>query len=177
MNTILVAHDKNKVIGKNNDIPWHLPEDMKLFKERTTNHCCIMGRKTWESLPDRFRPLPNRINIVVSSLYDQEPDGFVKTLTNPSYHEDGLTGAWSVPTMEDAVALAGQMRPDQETFVIGGAQIYEAAITKNLTDKIILSMVHGTHEGDTFFPELGPEWSLQEVENNLGFDVHTLTRS
>lgn len=114
---------RNGIIGKNNTLPWHLPEDMKHFKHTTMGHCLIMGRKTWESIG---RPLPGRNNIVIS--------------TNPIYQAEGAQVANSLP---DALALC----QNKKVFIIGGAKIYEAAFP--LAQHFYLTRVHAEVEGDT----------------------------
>lgn len=122
-----VAH--GGVIGLDETIPWRVPEDMQRFREVTTGHAVVMGRRTWDSLPDRFRPLPERRNIVVSR--------------NPAWHADGAERAGS---LEEALALAGSGR----VYVIGGAEIYAAALP--LADELLLTELELDVEGDTFFP-------------------------
>ena len=105
--TLVVAIARNGVIGQDNRLPWHLPEDLAHFKALTTGHAVIMGRKTWASLPPKFRPLPQRLNIVVTR--------------DPAFRADGAVVVHSLP---DAVAAAG----DKQAFVIGGAEIYGLAL-------------------------------------------------
>ena len=105
--TVIAAVARNGVIGKDNRLPWHLPADLKHFKALTTGHTVIMGRKTWESLPERFRPLPGRQNIVVTR--------------NAGY---AASGATVVNSLADAVAAAS----GSEAFVIGGAELYQACL-------------------------------------------------
>jgi dihydrofolate reductase len=128
--TLVAAVARNGVIGKDNRLPWHLPEDLAHFKALTTGNAVIMGRKTWESLPQKFRPLPQRLNIVVSR--------------DPAYRADGATVVTSLPA---AVAAAG----DKSAFVIGGAEIYEQSLA--LADCLELTEVELDCEGDAFFPE------------------------
>lgn len=152
--TILVAMDDSRVIGNKGQLPWNHPEDLKIFKRRTTGHAIIMGRKTWDSLPKQ--PLPNRMNIVVSR--------------SPS-----ISLAQHVaPTLEYAVALAKYQH--QEVFIIGGAQIYQQALEKGLVDRILISRMVGEHEGDVFFPELGDEWIGKAIEHHETFDVWEYVR-
>lgn len=160
MTTILVAYDDNRVIGCKGEIPWYLPEDLKLFKERTINHSIIMGRKTWDSLPRR--PLPNRYNIVVT----REPDKY----------EDG-DEAMFVDSMAKAIRLANKKAPNREAFIIGGSQIYLAALELGVVDRIIVSKVPGEHEGDTCFPSLGDDWSVHWTDDNYeGFSIFEYVR-
>ena len=129
--TIIVAAGENNAIGKDNDLIWHLSDDLKRFKKLTNGHHIIMGRKTFESFP---KPLPNRIHIVITRQKDyQAPDGVI-----------------IVNNLEDAIDAA---RKDQQPFIIGGGEIYKQSM--NLADKIELTRVHETFEGaDTFFPEI-----------------------
>ncbi len=139
--SIIVAVAENNVIGKNNTLIWHLPADMKFFKEKTTGHCVITGRKNYESIPEKFRPLPNRTNIVITR--------------NKNYI---ATGATVVGSIEDAIEKAKQTN-DEEIFIIGGAEIYKQSL--HLVDKIYLTKIHHTFDGDAFFMELNfNDWKL-----------------
>ena len=141
MLSLIAAVARNRAIGKDNQLLWHLPEDMKHFRETTRGKPVIMGRKTWESLPEKFRPLPGRQNIVVSR--------------DPAYKAHGADLAGS---LEGALALAGGA---EEVFVIGGEQLYRAALP--FADRLYLTEVELEPEADAFFPELNPAvW--QEVE-------------
>ena len=141
MLSLIAAVARNRAIGKDNQLLWHLPEDMKHFRETTRGKPVVMGRKTWESLPEKFRPLPGRQNIVVSR--------------DPAYKAHGADLASS---LEGALALAGGA---EEVFVIGGEQLYRAALP--LADRLYLTEVELTPAADAFFPEVDPtRW--QEVE-------------
>ena len=132
----IVAMDEGRVIGKNGALPWHLPEDLLHFKARTSGHVVIMGRKTWDSLPEKFRPLPGRTNLVVS----RSPD----SLSLPA----SVLRAGSV---EDAIRLARDVvGPEQKVWIIGGAEIYRAALP--LCDEVHITLVRGHHDGDATFP-------------------------
>ncbi len=130
--TLIAALSRNRIIGKNNDLPWHLPDDMKFFMETTKDHCVIMGRKNYESLPLKFRPLPERTNIVVTRQRN-----FV------------AEGCQVVHSLEDALASANQ-KSDEEIFVIGGAEIYKLALP--YAHKLYLTEIEAEIEGDTYFP-------------------------
>jgi len=132
MLSLIAAVARNRVIGNNNQLLWHLPEDMRHFRETTRGKPVIMGRKTWESLPDSFRPLPGRLNIVVSR--------------NPAYQAHGATIARSV---EDAMLCAGDAR---EIFIIGGEELYRQAMPK--ADRLYLTEIEADFAGDAFFPEV-----------------------
>ena len=128
--SIVAAVARNGVIGREGGIPWHIPEDMTRFRALTTGHPVVMGRKTWDSLPDRFRPLPGRRNVVVTR--------------NPVWTADGAERAASLET-------ALELLDDLETvFVIGGASLYDQALP--LADDLELTEVDLEPEGDAFFP-------------------------
>ena len=130
MIALVVAMAENRVIGKENKLIWHLPADLKHFKNITTGHPIIMGRKTFESIG---KPLPNRTNIVITRQTDFEAEGILVA-----------------HSLSDALMMAQQM--DSDIFVIGGAEIYKQAMF--LADTIYLTEVHHTFDGDTFFPEI-----------------------
>jgi len=127
---VVYARAKNGVIGRGGVLPWRIPEDARRFRELTTGHPVVMGRRTWDSLPDRFRPLPGRRNLVVTR--------------SPGWHADGAEGAAS---LGDALGLAADA---PEVFVIGGAEIYAAALP--LADELRMTEIDADVEGDTFFP-------------------------
>lgn len=127
--SIIVAIAENNVIGINNQLIWHLPNDLKRFKEITMGHHMIMGRKTWESIG---RALPGRTTIVVTRNKDFKPQG-----------------ALVAHSLEDALEMA---KADNEIFVVGGGELYRQALP--LANKFYLTRVHQSYEGDTFFPEI-----------------------
>ncbi|MDI9878091.1 dihydrofolate reductase [Flectobacillus longus] len=129
--SIIVATAEKGVIGKDNQLIWHLPEDLKMFKRLTTGHVIIMGRKTFESIG---KPLPNRTSIIISR--------------NTDYHVEGCI---TVGSLGEAVAKAKEIG-NEEAFIIGGAQIYALAL--DMADTVYLTQVHHEFEGDAFFPEL-----------------------
>lgn len=129
--TIVAALARGGVIGRDGGIPWRLPEDIARFKQLTTGHTVVMGRRTWDSLPERFRPLPNRRNVVVTR--------------NPEWHAEGAERAESI---EDALRL---LAGERDVFVIGGAEIYAAALP--LADSLELTEIELDVEGDTLFPD------------------------
>ena len=138
MISLIAAVAGNRVIGKDNQLLWHLPEDMRHFRETTRGKPVIMGRKTWESLPDSFRPLPGRRNIVVSH--------------NPAYQAAGAILAGS---LEEAVREAGRSGLPSEVFVIGGEALYRQALP--LASRLYLTEIEEVFEGDAFFPEVVPD--------------------
>lgn len=154
--TLIAAVAKNGVIGKDNRLLWQLPGDLKRFKQLTLGHAVIMGRKTWESLPERFRPLPGRVNIVVTR--------------DKTYRADGATIAHS---LADAIAAAGEATP----FVIGGGTLYAEALP--LAERLELTELHADYDGDTHFPALDPKrWreaarEPQQTESDPSYDFVT----
>ena len=138
--SIIVAACENNAIGANNDLIWRLPIDMKFFKDKTKGHHVIMGRKNFESIPHKYRPLPNRENIIVTRSKEYKAEKCL--VTN---------------TLEGAIEIA-KKNNEKEPFIIGGGEIYKLAIEKNLVDRIYLTRVHHKFDGDTFFPKLSNDW-------------------
>lgn len=130
--SLIAALAENGVIGKANDLPWHLPDDMKYFMLTTKGHHVIMGRKNYESLPEKFRPLPNRTSIVITRQKDYQ-----------------APGCSIVHQLEDGVKMAEE-HGEQELFIIGGSEIY--ALGMSLADRLYLTEIHANIDGDTFFP-------------------------
>jgi dihydrofolate reductase len=137
MISIIVAIAENYAIGKNNDLLWHIPEDLKRFKRLTTGHTIIMGKNTYESLPRR--PLPNRRSIVITD--------------DPSESFEGCT---TVHSIEEAMKHCD---PSEENFIIGGASVYRQFLP--FADRLYLTMVNKSFDGDVFFPEIN--FSLWKV--------------
>ena len=159
--TLIAAMAQNRIIGNNNDLIWHLPRDMKHFRELTTGHNVIMGRKTFESMDSR--PLKNRTNIVITRQED--------------YQAEGCT---VVHSLDEAIA---SVKDDDQPFVIGGAEIYRQALEKAQT--LELTLVYETFDGDTSFPELNSEnWKelkrehhMADEKNPYSMDFITYVRS
>ena len=145
MISLIAAVARNRVIGKDNQLLWHLPEDMRHYRETTRGKPVIMGRKTWESLPENFRPLPGRHNIVVSR--------------NPAYQAPGATLAGS---FEEAIRKAGD---GSEVFIIGGDALYREAMPA--AQRLYLTEIAKDFEGDAFFPEVLKE-TWKEVSRLSG---------
>ncbi|MDO9134995.1 MAG: dihydrofolate reductase [Hydrogenophaga sp.] len=157
---LIFARAANGVIGKDNALPWHLPEDMAHFKRTTLGCPVIMGRKTWDSLPPKFRPLPGRLNIVVTR--------------DAQWQANGAARAGS---LEDAVALCP---PGSDAWVIGGAQIYAAAL--HLAESAVVTEIAQDFEGDAFAPVFGPSWretarETHTAANGLPFAFVTYTQT
>jgi len=152
--SLIVAVSENGVIGKDNDLIWHLPKDMKFFKDTTLGHHVIMGRKNFESIPHKFRPLPNRTNIVITRQSDYKA-------------EDSIV----VNSVEEALKVA-KSNGENEAFIIGGGQIYKLSLESNLIDRIYLTRIHQSFDGDTFFPELSSDWEEIKREDCFKDDNH-----
>ena len=152
--SLIVAVSQNGVIGKDNDLIWHLPKDMKFFKDTTMGHHVIMGRKNFESIPHKFRPLPNRTNIVITRQSDYKAG-------------DSIV----VNSVEESLKVA-KSNAENEAFIIGGGQIYKLALEANLIDRIYLTKIHHSFDGDTFFTELSSDWEEIKREDCFKDDNH-----
>ncbi len=150
----IVAVAENGVIGKDGQLPWNLPDDMKFFQRTTLNHYVISGRKNYESIPDRFRPLRDRTNIVVTHDRDYQ-----------------APGAIVCHSLKDALDIAREANV-KEVFIIGGGQLYAEAFEADLVDRLYLTTVHAKPEGDTFFTEVGKGWKQLWVEKHKADDRH-----
>jgi dihydrofolate reductase len=152
--SVIVALAKNRVIGLNNTLPWHLPEDLKRFKQLTMGHHIIMGRKTYESLG---RLLPGRQTVIVTR--------------NPDYKVDG---AIVVHSLEQAISVSSA---DSEAFLIGGAELYQQSLP--LAKRLYLTMIDAEFEGDVYFPEIELDhWDLleqQDLISQQGWAFHYLS--
>ena len=149
MISIIVAIAENMAIGKNNDLLWHIPEDLKRFKRITSGHPVIMGKRTYESLPRR--PLPNRRNIVITDVKGEELEG--------------CEMAWSI-----AEAIA-KCNPFEESFVIGGASVYKQFLP--FADRLYLTRIYKSSDADVFFPEIDySQWELTSKEDFKGDDLN-----
>lgn len=147
----VVAMDEGRVIGRENSLPWRIPEDMKRVSSLTTGHTVLMGRKTYESLPPKFRPLPNRRNIVVTRNPDFDP------------------GSDAVEICSDPAAFLKSCRAGTRqiqgniVWIFGGEEIYR--LTRAEWDGVMLTRVKGTHEGDAWFPEFESDFTLVSSED------------
>lgn len=139
---LIYAVAANGVIGRNGSMPWHVPEDLAHFRALTSGCPVIMGRKTWDSLPERFRPLPGRRNIVIT-----RQDGWQ------------ARGAEVAHSLEQALEVARSTQADT-VWVMGGAQVYAQALP--LADRVEVTHIEQEFEGDAYAPALGPEWQPQE---------------
>jgi dihydrofolate reductase len=140
MRILIAATSQNNALGKDNKIIWHLPDDFKRFKELTSGHHIIMGRKTFESFP---KPLPNRTHVVITRQKNYNPEGCIV-----------------VNSIEEAFEICPK---SEDVFLIGGAEIYKLGLP--FTDKIELTYINETFEADAFFPEIDfSEWKLTNEE-------------
>ena len=133
--SLIVAKAANEAIGKDNDLIWHLRDDMHYFSETTKGHYVIMGRKNFDSIPAKYRPLPDRPNVIVTR--------------NPDFSAEECVVVGSV---EKGIEIA-RKNGEKEAFVIGGGQIYQTALQNDLLDKLYITYVHHEFDADVFFPE------------------------
>ena len=163
---LIVAASENNVIGVKNDLPWHLPDDMTFFKKITQGSVVIMGRKNFLSIPPKFRPLPNRTNIILSKKADFSA---VNCITAGS--------------LEAGIKLA-KKQSNSNIFIIGGGLVYEYALKKDLVDIIYLTRVHASIDGDVYFPKLhSNHWKKsilsqknEDEKHKYGFTIFKLVR-
>jgi len=157
---LIYARARNGVIGRDNAMPWHLPEDLAHFKRTTLGCPVLMGRKTWDSLPARFRPLPGRVNAVLTR--------------DENFNE---MGTQRFSSMESALSV---LQYNPEVWVMGGAQVYAQALP--LAQRVVATEIDADFEGDAFAPTLGPEWQETQREHQvaasgLAFSFVTYTRN
>ncbi len=158
--------DRNRGIGKDNDLMWHLPADMKFFKETTTGHIVVMGRKNYESIPEKYRPLPNRENVILTR--------------NKSFVAKGCLIAHS---MEECLGLFSA-NEERTMFIIGGGEIYKQALEMEIIDEMLITHVNKSYNADTFFPDFNLEnWRIETVltkekdeRNEASFSVIKYTK-
>lgn len=146
MFSVIVCVNNKNVIGKNNKLLYNLPSDLRHFKKMTTNNVVIMGRKTFESLP--IKPLPNRVNIVVT--HDE------------NFKVDGVEVVHSI---EDAIFLCSEKYLDKKCFVIGGGQVYQECFDKGYVHEVIVTQVNDDSDGDAYFPSNidKSEWFINHI--------------
>lgn len=145
--SIIVAVSQNGVIGKDNDLIWHIPEDMKHFKSTTSGHVVISGRRNYDSIPERFRPLSNRHNIVITR------NTTVAYPKNDNLHV--------VNSIEAALELGRKLETKGELFIIGGGQIYRQCLENDLVDFLYITHVMADFDGDTYFSDVDDaKWQM-----------------
>lgn len=153
----VVAMDESRVIGVRGALPWHVPEDLAHFRQLTANHVVVMGRKTWDSLPTKYKPLPGRINVVVSrrSAELDLPEGVLKA---------------SSP--EEALRVAGQVAGEKTIWIIGGAELYAALL--GFCDEVHLTVIKGAHQGDAWLPTFEDSFvrTAEQVGESCSFYVY-----
>lgn len=142
---LIYARARNGVIGANNQLPWHLPEDLAHFKRTTLGCPVLMGRKTWDSLPPRFRPLPGRVNAVLTR--------------NENFNENG---AQPFNSLRKALLF---FKNEPDVWVIGGAEIYALALPH--AQRVVVTEIDIELEGDAYAPMLGPQWQAQSREAHV----------
>ena len=151
--SLIVAISENQVIGKNNKLAWNLPDDMNYFSSITSGHSVIMGRKNWESIPNKYRPLPNRRNIVVTR--------------NKNYKAEK---AEIVGSIEKAIKIS-RNNSDEEIFIIGGGEIYKDSF--KFIDKLYITEIKSKIEGNTYFPNWDRnEWTEISRINHPSDKIH-----
>jgi dihydrofolate reductase len=164
---LIVAASSNNVIGRGNDIPWHLPTDLKNFKKITDGGCVLMGRKCWESIPAKYRPLPNRTNWVFT-----RDKGYIAK--GACVFNDFNNFIMYLAFISDETTLGKPL------FIIGGSEIYKAAFP--IVDKVYLTRIHAEIEGDVYLEGFNPdEWVLDKAslimeENGLKFRFEEYSR-
>ena len=154
--SLIAAVAENGVIGAKGDLPWNLPDDMRFFSRTTRGHHVLMGRVNYDSIPNKYRPLPDRVNIVITR--------------NKAFTDDRVRIFHSV---EEGIAFAREQGED-ELFIIGGGKIYEQTIA--LADRLYITHVHASVEGDTRFPDFSADdWLATELIQHSKDDVHNFS--
>lgn len=153
--SLIAAVAENGAIGKDNDLIWKLPSDLKFFRNTTIGHVVIMGRKNYDSIPDKWRPLDGRDNVIVTRQTNYE-----------------APGAYVVNELKTALKWAEE-KGEEEAFIIGGGQIYKLALDMNLIDTMYITHVHGEFEADVFFPDWNKEdWNAELMAEHAVDEKH-----
>jgi dihydrofolate reductase len=160
---IVAAIDEARGLGRDGDLIWNLPGDMRFFRDITTRtnseltrNAVLMGRLTWESIPERFRPLPDRLNVVITRQHDY-----------PLQADAVRAGS-----LEEALEMANGPADVESVFVVGGGEIYREAIEHSLCQQVFLTHVEGDFDCDVFFPELPEAFELQSLSPVETGDAH-----
>jgi dihydrofolate reductase len=165
MLSLIVAYDEDRVIGNKGQIPWKIPEDMKHFKETTMLCNVVMGRKTWDSLPEKWRPLPGRFN-------------FVLTRQSNAFPFPSNFGPYPLANLQAVVDLAAKAEASGiKTWIIGGSEIYRQILYIDVVEEIVATEVVGKHEGDAFFPILPGKWNKEVLVTNERFSIVQYTKA
>lgn len=152
--SLIVAIAKNRVIGKNNQLIWHLPKDMKFFMDTTIHHPVIMGRKNFESIPEKYRPLKNRDNIIITR--------------NQNYTAEGCAIVYSI---EESIEYVNKNLKTNELFIIGGGEIYKKCLEMDIVDRMYITHIETAFDGDTFFPEINRKnWTSETIMEHVKDD-------
>ena len=167
---LIVAKAKNDVIGKDNDLIWHLPADMRFFTQSTKGHIVIMGRRNWDSIPLKYRPLSNRINVVITRS---------KTFSHPDCVVFNSVEAALVHYKNHA-----DTANERDLFIIGGGQIYAYCMENDLLDEMYVTYIDKSFEGDTYFPAIDEtKWNKEciienpiDEKNSYAFKVYKFTK-
>lgn len=161
---MVAALGNNRVLGQNNELLWHIPDDLKRFKTLTLGHPVIMGRKTFESIVAVIgKPLPGRTNVVISRDPDYKGPSFVEKTVDKS----GWAPVLVYTSLDEAIAAASEIDTDQ-IFVIGGGQIYKAALPR--TDTLYLTLINDTKDGDVYFPAYETEFTNKTFEEQRAWN-------
>ncbi len=165
--------DEDRLIGRGNDLPWRLPEEMEHFRATTMGSVVILGRATWESMTGDLPYLDGRINFVVT----RKPAYWQAKVAAAGF--DPTFGPHFVDTIELAAIRAKREFPEyvEHIFLAGGRQLYELALRRNLIETMLISHVKGKHIGDVYFPPITPEWTAKTVSTHNTFDVVEYTKS
>jgi dihydrofolate reductase len=163
--SLIVAMDRNRGIGRDNDLMWHLPNDMRFFKETTENQIVVMGRKNYDSIPEKYRPLPNRENVILTK--------------NTSFEASNCSVFHSL----DAALSAYQSDKNRKFFIIGGGQIYKLALEAKILEEMFITHIDGNYDADTFFPDFNEsDWNKEllmsqaiDEKHRHGFKVFRYT--
>jgi len=167
---LIVAKAKNDVIGKDNDLIWHLPADMRFFTQSTKGHIVVMGRRNWDSIPLKYRPLSDRINVVITR--------------NTAFSHPDCVVFNSVEAAIEHYTSHAATQDDRDLFIIGGGQIYTYCMAHDLLDEMYITFIDESFDGDTYFPEIDAEkWDRELImhhpideKNKYVFDVYKYTK-
>lgn len=163
---LIVAMDSDRGIGKNNDLMWHLPKDMKFFKDTTQGQIVVMGRKNYDSIPEKYRPLPNRLNVVLTRNVNFEASNCLV------FH-----------SLEECLTHFKE-ESERIVFIIGGGEIYRMALDSGILDEMYITHVHERYDAETFFPSFEEgKWESEilfeqekDVQHEAAFTVKKYTR-
>ncbi|OFZ62532.1 MAG: dihydrofolate reductase [Bacteroidetes bacterium RIFCSPHIGHO2_02_FULL_44_7] len=152
---LIVAMDRERGIGRDNDLMWHLPDDMQFFKDTTKGQIVVMGRRNYDSIPEKYRPLPGRENVVLTR--------------NADYLAEGC----AVFTSLDACLSAYAEENERRVFIIGGGEIYRLALEANAVDEMYITHINHVYGADTFFPHFQLEdWTVETIQSHPADERH-----